>query len=743
VSNNKSRGPGITEPDPTKNEKLSERFDVGVLVVHGIGEQERGETLNQYVDAIYSWIRDRLAGVAAGHRMRGTTRETLEKLIQLTPERLNAIACDPSAPARHVALQCIAYLENSSSFRPTAKPGMEDAPQLLLDGEPLLGSVTLSYDDVTGENNSDTTTLHLQWTDSNGNNHAARWLIAEAWWSKAFLAPSLLELLRWAPLAIPLACLSRWWSIPQTYRRAGKIRNLLQSARSAALSVFWTGAAIFAAPLLYLILVAAEALSWIPWTRLQSAAQAVKTALAGFVGDAFMLAAHPSSRAAMLRRIERDLGRLAGRCKSVLVVGHSQGAMLAYLACRTRPANVRTLLTLGSGIRTLRALLDAAERKDVLLNYSLRSLAIAQMAGVGMLAAAAAGLAQAMHPQTAFVLGLVFAVLATASGLLGYSSLFTRSGVIPADDAFWHARMQAEGFKWRDLMATHDPVAGPLQTPIQIAEIGAVQVAPDIPRAMPRAQRITNAGSVLTDHTSYLANREECVATLVWEAAKLDGTGSHQWLAPDPARIGIELIDNPFASPISHARNHIVRRGRFLSLGLALITLAIVWIRFHPLLPFRSFSSVTSVSEALKNAWSAIEVSDLGIAIVVISAWISVRTARSYSADRLTTAVLERRNHEPVLQPDGTVRWEDRSFRRYSSMSPGEWIVLAVSGLLPMLLFLALYRYVEGWALALSVLIAALAAHFVASGSLLVCDRREREIPYRGIRARSRTEATV
>ena len=47
-------------------------YDVGVLVVHGIGQQRKSETVNSYAGAMYEWVRDRLRGSQEDHAHRNS-----------------------------------------------------------------------------------------------------------------------------------------------------------------------------------------------------------------------------------------------------------------------------------------------------------------------------------------------------------------------------------------------------------------------------------------------------------------------------------------------------------------------------------------------------------------------------------------------------------------------------------------------------------------------------------------------
>ena len=710
--------------------------DVGVLVVHGIGWQTQSETVDTYVDAIYGWLRDRLAGVVESHRMRGISRETLERATGFTAEALRNATSEAWTGSE--TAQWIAFLDNSSSFRPAAELATDGRASLpLTPGSPLFGSVTLSAANASTDNAPKNASLHLKWVTTDGVRSAVQWRVAEAWWADAFPTPRFDQLVRWAPIAVPIALLNHAWSMPTTFRRRTRLHDLFGEVLYAVRLGFLVLASIFAALPIYLILLLAEILARVPWSPLQALAQAVRNRLTGSIGDALALVESPSCRNELASRVQRDLLWLSERCKSVLVIAHSQGAMLAYLACRRRPENVATLVTLGSGIRQLRTLIAAAEAPGPRLALSRNLIGIAQALGLACILAGVAGSDSRISFGVSVGLASTCGLLALSVGLVGISSFYTLAGAVPADDDFWRARMTEERFRWRDLIATHDPVAGPLDTHLEIVTVDQLDLRSRLSARgrdfgiVPHTRLITNWQSTLHDHTSYLVNRDECVSTLVFECARLDGSGSHEWLAPDPERIGIEPKDNGFAAPISDARRRIVQRWKWLSMGLNLIVLAMVWSRFYQTFAITRPWNGDSWTAIFRDLLSIVSPVDLALAIVLVSIWRALSTARTHALGRLTAAVLESRNYR-IRVTAGVPSVVDNDFHEFGKLWRAEWLILASSGGVPLLLFVLLLRVtVNQWTLVIATLMAAAIGHLLSEFLRADQLRREREAPYK------------
>jgi len=123
-----------------------------------------------------------------------------------------------------------------------------------------------------------------------------------------------------------------------------------------------------------------------------------------------------------------------------------------------------------------------------------------------------------------------------------------------------------------------------------------------------------------------------------------------------------------------------------------------------------------SLRHAAQALWSFLQVRDLALATVAISAIFAVGSAARYALRRLTIALLERRN--PHL------------LALYAAISTGEWSGLVVSGLLPLLLLPALWQYLTNWTIVIMTLLGTLIAHLVAGYLRLFCSGRERKTAF-------------
>jgi hypothetical protein len=135
--------------------------------------------------------------------------------------------------------------------------------------------------------------------------------------------------------------------------------------------------------------------------------------------------------------------------------------------------------------------------------------------------------------------------------------------------------------------------------------------------------------------------------------------------------------------------------------------------------------NVSSVSEAAHIVWSGLQTIDIVLAIVATSAVVAARSTAQYALQRFTTAVLERRNYRAELLTDGSYRLRERSFRPYAAVSVGEWSGFAVSGLLPVVVVLVLWPYLNAWNLVVAMFTTVLIAHFIAFGLRLICTGSE------------------
>lgn len=255
------------DDDPDRSEGAgpgdADRYRLGVLFVHGIGHQRRGDTLVRWTEALLGWCDRRWPSP-----------------IHATPR--DARLDDPQIPP-HVAVR------------------------MLVGGE------------------------------------ASEWLFAEAWWAKSLATPTFLELVNWSFRVVPWSFASHastalhrntarigeaaWWSKP------------FWAARLVLVAGTGLVLALLAFPIVLVGLVVMTLLGLLPIPTVRTLVRRTQRLIAGTVGDAMVLLESPVQAAAVLGGVRRDLDWLTGRCRSIVVVGHSQGAAIAVEALRSYPAD--------------------------------------------------------------------------------------------------------------------------------------------------------------------------------------------------------------------------------------------------------------------------------------------------------------------------------------------------------------------------------------------------------------------
>lgn len=295
---------------------------------------------------------------------------------------------------------------------------------------------------------------------------------------------------------------------------------------------------------------------------IRAAAEWVQRLMSGYVGDSFVLVANDVAAAAIRERVRTDLEWLAARCKRVVILAHSQGAAIAHDLLRRNPtAPCQTLFTFGSGLRKLWEIRQAKEYRafglvlfaivgtwvavaGVVMGLSggppgrlLASLA-ATLACGGILAAVHVVLqaklpAQAAVRITGFLLGLIFVVFAygapwhlDASEPQQAAMLVVAAGLLLmwASMARWHERTSravAPDRQWR----IDDELFGrwfrlPNRDTEWIDVFASADIVPNgpllddrLPHGL-RSYEIPNRGSPIEDHTTYWKNEG-----FVWRTA--------------------------------------------------------------------------------------------------------------------------------------------------------------------------------------------------------------------------------
>jgi len=117
-------------------------------------------------------------------------------------------------------------------------------------------------------------------------------------------------------------------------------------------------------PLLLAVLLVLTLIGIVPFAPVRNFARSIQRVLAATLGDSFVLLDQPIIAAAITASVRTDLEWLAKRCRRVVVVAHSQGAAISHQVLRgavTAPCNL--FVTLGSGLAKLDEIRHISEQR--------------------------------------------------------------------------------------------------------------------------------------------------------------------------------------------------------------------------------------------------------------------------------------------------------------------------------------------------------------------------------------------
>jgi hypothetical protein len=278
---------------------VQEEHTVGILIVHGIGNQTAGETLVAFGDRLFGWLRGWIEGTPGSQRPAGTAELGF---TQLSP-------ADSAAPPGA-----------AGTAAPMPPPS---------------------------------SSIQLAAVGQGGTMVRESWMIAEAHWADAFPLPGVSEVTFWLMEVTPLVTAEWIWRTlfglarnlksPGRLSTGGKILRRaapwMLRAGTAARLVAWTAVALAALPAValaevsfFLLLV----LGWVPISGAEALVRSVQTLIGAVIGDSYAFAASPLRESAITDRFQQRLEAMARRCREIVVVGHSG------ISCRRSPSAPRS-----------------------------------------------------------------------------------------------------------------------------------------------------------------------------------------------------------------------------------------------------------------------------------------------------------------------------------------------------------------------------------------------------------------
>jgi hypothetical protein len=486
---------------------------LGVLFVHGLGHQKRGETVPWAGEAVFEWLQRWLCS-GPGNEIRANCS------VYLADTRLKtSIPSEKDAPP-------FGRLRFKGAGVPTQKPALPRRP------------------------------AGYQVRRVPKPHH---WVLAESWWAEEFTPPSFRETI---PLSLAVAPVVLEQITGQV------IRNSLQVVRDAGrrphpidpsdgiwarlryvgwrfIDAFWIvytwiieqGMKLLIFLLgsfVQLLLVALVVLGLVPF--LSGFVSKLQLHLAGWLGDAYLMAVSPVRFSAMVSKVRRDIAWLdskldnpGGCCKSIAVVAHSGGAVVSHAAVTGAEAPILDepilLITYGSG----------QEKVDLMSQYHRRQPAFLIVSPYLRIVSA-----------VCFLIALVLSVQPNPN--LDTILWFGLGGGLGIQGALYLARLmpfvfprpvsyrppQPVGKQWVDYIAVSDIVPGehihaarrkPVATVARPESTLPTQPASPQHQGIIVSDRVDNLHSAMQDHGSYWSATEGFVtnvARLLY--AKANGT---------------------------------------------------------------------------------------------------------------------------------------------------------------------------------------------------------------------------
>ncbi len=480
-----------------------ERQDLGVLFVHGIGQQKRGSTLVSFGEPLYRWFQERFDGIARSWSFTGLTFSQERDWLARKAPSWSGPGNSIDTTKHFETLNCLITGLSMDTPQGPLKPLEEvvnDAAGNFVCARAVLrdAQVTTTFNDAPSH-----ALLELHALDREGTLHESRWLMAESWWAESFAAPRFRTLATWLIAIVPWTMGSHFGVRVRRSVRAFRAQSGFARV-SAVLSLLKNFLMLlFSLPLavlLELCIAAVVMFGLLPIPGLSRVLLAMEGLLASFLGDSLVLVASPMQQAAMIAQVHRDLVWLSERCKRVAVIAHSQGGAVAHRALRhARPPEVALLLTFGSGLRKLEELEQMSKENDGFFGRIYLTFAAVLMIGFSLTGAKILGTFGAMVTGMAGISIFIFLV---------FMYLFE----YPAHAINWYgSQFRAQGLWWVDLYATDDPVSNGSLMDHESDVIG------------PESIEIVNERSLARDHTTYWRNTEEFVSLVSWALVHVTG----------------------------------------------------------------------------------------------------------------------------------------------------------------------------------------------------------------------------
>ena len=450
------------------------RFNLGVLLVHGLGDQVRGDTLTVQGDPIIDWLRSRV----------GQTGQPGDARVDV----LDVVARQSSADT----------IPNPHAVIRITPPATGDPPK----------APDPTY-----------------------------WVVAEAYWAENFRQATFSEFIGWWLWIGPWVFATQLAGIYRRMEIRADVGPLMRLGLVAISIIAGVAFAAVAAALAFLMFVAAGLVligAYLPIPFIASAARSFQRTLANGFGDAYVLSRSPVRFGAMAAEVRTGLEVLRQKADAVAVIAESQGTAVAWYGLKHNivdvipqdrqpeepPAPIGLFLTHAQGLRKLTFALAMARGEE-----TGRHIAIA--AGLALLVGVVLASVLLGAPLWLLAVGALAALVVEgylirwATGIWDDSAGYIKKDWQEVLDAGARtpATPETPKLEWLDLWASADP-----------ATVGPLGVDADGIESF----KIRNIGSSWADHVAYWRNRTEFLPIVTAKLFRLGGPAQYAIPADDP-----------------------------------------------------------------------------------------------------------------------------------------------------------------------------------------------------------------
>ncbi len=456
------------------------KWQLGIVLVHGIGDHKQGETLLQFGEPLLECVHRRVW--------------SMWKRADADP-KLAFEEHGPNEAKRYfnellLGAKLSAYVDQSMPI-----------PIRRLLAENANAEIKVSVPHIESTLNADGKRLVTR--------KVLHWNVQETWWGEQVIEPKAGDVIGWMMTRAP-------WIIGQFFYERFANRVFRSIPADAVRFIGYATCAAFAALAIQIIFLGFALASLIPIVSRWVGPALLQ--VAGVLGDAYVLIVQDLQHAAIVERVHDTLKSMRPQCDKVVVIAHSQGSGVLFdaLATKTEFENWTPdhIITFGAGVAKLKTLFYAESREPWTM----------QVAGWCAFLGALVGIVVSVLSVWLLKLPWIHAGAVGVAAFVVFSFVIAKFSLFPCYVRCRRVFEYKQGASsvpnasgasvtepstWTDFAASHDPV------PMGRLGVRGKSGEQTVLGYLVTAHRIWNERSWLSDHVTYADNKAEFCAPIV------------------------------------------------------------------------------------------------------------------------------------------------------------------------------------------------------------------------------------